>query len=641
MIGSLMYLTTSRPDITFAVCTCARFQVTPKTSHLHAVKRIFRYLKGQPKLGVWYPRDSPFDLEAFSDNDYAGASLDKKSTIGGFQFLGKRLISWQCKKQTIVANSTTEAKYVAAANCYGQHIEIRHHFIRDSYEKKLIHVIKIHTDQNVVDPLTKAFDVTKRGRDTKIPQSGGPLTKVGNEAVHKELGDKMERAATTIYSLEAEQYSGSGPRYQDTILGDADAQTWFETASIKFNDPPLSRVNTLRSGRTAIAKVKTVNGERQLQALIDKKKMIITETSIRSDLHLEDAGGTDCLPTATIFKELARMGRKQRKEAEVPQDDTQHEENIPTPSNDPQPSSEDRMQLTELMILCTNLQKQVLDLEKAKDTQAKEIDGLKKRVQKLEKRKKLRITGFKRLRKVGSARSIKSSEDKDSLGDQEDLSKQGRKIKDLDADTKVTLINETQERQDEDLMFDAGVLDGDEVIVDVAAGEKEEQSTKVDEMEVSTAEVVTTASEADTTAGVEVSVAPTISVTTAASTPQISKDELSLAQTLIEIKAAKFKVVTTAAVTRPKAKGIVFHDQEEQVSVSKPIVPPVQPTIKDKRKAIMQEPEKPMKFKGKDQIEADEELAKRLNAEIQAELLEEKRLARKKDEETNIALIKS
>ncbi|GKB87175.1 putative ribonuclease H-like domain-containing protein [Tanacetum coccineum] len=109
MIGSLMYLTSSRPDIMFAVCACARFQVTPKVSHLHAVKRIFRYLKGQPKLGLWYPKDSPFDLEAYTDSDYAGASLDRKSTTGGCQFLGSRLISWQCKKQTVVANSTTKA----------------------------------------------------------------------------------------------------------------------------------------------------------------------------------------------------------------------------------------------------------------------------------------------------------------------------------------------------------------------------------------------------------------------------------------------------------------------------------------------------------------------------------------------------
>ncbi|GKB19140.1 putative ribonuclease H-like domain-containing protein [Tanacetum coccineum] len=94
--------------------------VTLKASRLNAVKRIFRYLKHQPKLGLWYPRDSPFVLEAFSDSDYGGASLDRKSTTGGCQFLGRRLISWQCKKQTIVANSTTEAEYVAAAKCCGQ-----------------------------------------------------------------------------------------------------------------------------------------------------------------------------------------------------------------------------------------------------------------------------------------------------------------------------------------------------------------------------------------------------------------------------------------------------------------------------------------------------------------------------------------
>ncbi|GKC08768.1 putative ribonuclease H-like domain-containing protein [Tanacetum coccineum] len=234
MIGSLMYLTASRPDIMFAVYACAR--------------------------------DSPFDLEAFSDSDYAGASLDRKSTIRGCQFLGKRLISWQCKKQTIVANSTTEAKYVAAANCCGQvlwiqnqmldygfnfmntkihidnestigivknpvfhsktkHIEIRHHFIRDSYEKKLIQVIKIHTDHNVADLLIKAFDVSRKAkRTTKISQSSRPIHLVADETVYKEWEDRMERAATTASSLEVEQDSGSGPRCQDTILRGAEAQ---------------------------------------------------------------------------------------------------------------------------------------------------------------------------------------------------------------------------------------------------------------------------------------------------------------------------------------------------------------------------------------------------------------------------------
>ncbi|GKE93474.1 hypothetical protein Tco_1574569 [Tanacetum coccineum] len=231
----------------FVVCACARFQVTPKVSHLHAVKRIFRYLKGQPKLGLWYPMDSPFDLEAFSDSDYAGASLDRKSTTGGCQFLGKRLISWQCKKQTIVANSTTEAEYVVihidnesticivknlVFHSKTKHIEIRHHFIRDSYEKNLIQVIKIHTDHNVADLLTKAFDVSRKAkRNTKISQSSGPIYLVANETVYKEWEDRMERVVTFASSLQAEQDSGSGPRCQATLLEGAEAQIGFEAAS--------------------------------------------------------------------------------------------------------------------------------------------------------------------------------------------------------------------------------------------------------------------------------------------------------------------------------------------------------------------------------------------------------------------------
>ncbi|KAJ9539221.1 hypothetical protein OSB04_031954 [Centaurea solstitialis] len=191
---------TSRPDIMFAVCVCARFQVRPKESHLHAVKRIFKYLKGQPKLGLWYPNDSSFDLVAYTDSDYGGANLDRKSTLGGCQFLGGRLVSWQCKKQTTVSQSTTEAEYIAASQCCSQvlwiqnqmqdyglsflqtpiyidnnsaisivnnpvkhsktkHIEIKYHLIRDCNEKKLIQVQKVHTDDQYADLFTKAFDV--------------------------------------------------------------------------------------------------------------------------------------------------------------------------------------------------------------------------------------------------------------------------------------------------------------------------------------------------------------------------------------------------------------------------------------------------------------------------------------------------
>ncbi|GJT25172.1 hypothetical protein Tco_0895109 [Tanacetum coccineum] len=231
MIGSLMYLTASRQDIMFAVCACARFQVTPKMSHLHAVQRIFRYLKGQPKLGLWYPRDSPFDLEAFSDSDYAGASLDRKSTTG--------------------------AEYVAVANCCGQnpvfhsktkHIEIRHHFIRDCYEKKLIQVIKIHTDHNVADLLTKAFDV-----------SSGLLNLVAYETIYKEWEDRMERAITTAFSLDVKQ--------------DSDAQTRFKTTFKKSNDPPLSRGYTLRSREDSLKLLELMELCTKLSDLVSKKKI--------------------------------------------------------------------------------------------------------------------------------------------------------------------------------------------------------------------------------------------------------------------------------------------------------------------------------------------------------------------------------
>ncbi|GJY20258.1 putative ribonuclease H-like domain-containing protein [Tanacetum coccineum] len=142
MIGSLMYLTSSRPDIMFAVCACARYQINSKVSHLHAVKRIFRYLKGQSKLGLWYLKDSPFDLVAYTDSDYARVSLDRKSTTRCCQFRGCRLISLQCKKQTIVANSTTEAEYVAASSCYGQVLWIQNQF---DYRYNFMH-IKIYID---------------------------------------------------------------------------------------------------------------------------------------------------------------------------------------------------------------------------------------------------------------------------------------------------------------------------------------------------------------------------------------------------------------------------------------------------------------------------------------------------------------
>ncbi|KAJ0541144.1 putative RNA-directed DNA polymerase [Helianthus annuus] len=199
MIGSLMYLTASRPDIMFAVCLCARYQANPKESHMKAVKRIIRYLKGKPKLGLWYPADSDLTFVAYTDSDFGGCKSNRKSTTGGCQFLGGRIVSWQCKKQSCVSTSTCEAEYIAAGSCCSQvlwiqqqmrdygldftrtpimidnnatisitnnpvnhsrtkHIDIRHHFIRDCAEKRLIELHRVDTEDNLADLYTKAFD---------------------------------------------------------------------------------------------------------------------------------------------------------------------------------------------------------------------------------------------------------------------------------------------------------------------------------------------------------------------------------------------------------------------------------------------------------------------------------------------------
>ncbi|GJR61142.1 putative ribonuclease H-like domain-containing protein [Tanacetum coccineum] len=397
MIGPLMYLTTSRPDIMFVVCACARFQVTPKTSHLLAVKRIFRYLKGKPTLGLWYSKDSPFEL---------------------------------CKKQTVVATSTTEVEDVAAPSCCEQ----------------------------------------------------------------------------------------------------------------------------------ATAKVHTVNEVRQLQDLVDKKRVIVMESSIRRDLHLDDAEVSENLgedsdhptnstqipiidqPSLSSQPKKKQPSKKaQRQEAEVSEDEPEHEESVPTPSNDPQPS-------------------------------AKEIVALKKRIQRLERKKMSRPTGLKRLKKVGMSRRVESSKDQESLGAPEDASKQGR------------------------------ILDDDEMHVEAKVYGKDKQSTKPDD---------STAGEAVTTA----SVVPT------------TIEEITLAQTLIQIKVAKPKVVTTAATTttttRPKARGVVVQEPSEfrVPQETQPL------SSKDKGKGIIIEPEVPLKRK--DQIALDEQIARDIQDKLDVELIEEQKLARK------------
>ncbi|GJQ93533.1 uncharacterized mitochondrial protein-like protein [Tanacetum coccineum] len=250
MIGSLIYLTASRPDIMFAVCACARFQVTPKVSHLHAMKRIFRYLKGQPKLGLWYPMDSPFNLETYSDRDYAGASLDRKSTIGGCQFLRSRLISCAAReKVNVVGLKIVDFLNVGPISLRG-----------DSVER--------------VATITTSLDAQ---------QGSGNI-------------NRTQSTTTLNQPIPQGTSSGSGPRCQDTI-GDRSAQTRFDRLSKQSNKLPLLRVYTLGIGEDSM----------KLQELMD----LYTKLSNRV-LDLENVKDAQALEIQKLKKRVKKLESKKK-----------------------------------------------------------------------------------------------------------------------------------------------------------------------------------------------------------------------------------------------------------------------------------------------------------------------------------------
>ncbi|GKB51647.1 hypothetical protein Tco_0902400, partial [Tanacetum coccineum] len=196
MIGTLLYLTASRIDLQFAICMCARYQARPTEKHLHAVKRIFQYLRGTVNQGLWYPKDSSIALTAFADADHAGCQDTRRSTFGSMQFLGDRLVSWSSQRQKNAAISSTEAEYIAMSGCCAQilwmrsqltdyglgfnkipmycdnksvialscnnvqhsrskHIDIKFHFIKEHVENGVILLYFVNTEYQLADIFTK------------------------------------------------------------------------------------------------------------------------------------------------------------------------------------------------------------------------------------------------------------------------------------------------------------------------------------------------------------------------------------------------------------------------------------------------------------------------------------------------------
>ncbi|GJU08228.1 retrovirus-related pol polyprotein from transposon TNT 1-94 [Tanacetum coccineum] len=391
-------------------------------------------------------RDSPFELVAYTDNDYA-EQLKIGSLQLGLSVFGKQVdimaVNWviEWKGLPLLLLAKKQSRTVGDVNAQAR-FEI--------------------TSKQSIDPHLLRGYTLRSGEDS--------MKFIGIDGIFP----KFAKTHNVVAFLEKPEESDGFAEIIDFLKA--------SSVSYALTVNPVIYTSCIEQF-WATAKVQTVNGVRQLQALVDKKRVIVTESTLERFL-LDDA------------------------EAKVPQDKGDHEESVPTPSNDPQPSGEDSMQLTDLMVLCTKLQTQVLDLQTAKDAQAKKIAALKKRIQRSE----------------------------------------------------------------------------------VIGEKKEEQSTK------SLRKVI--AGEAVTTASVDDSVVPT------------TNEEITLAQTLIQIKAAKPKVVTTIDPTF---------------------------TSKDKGKGIMIKPEVPLKRK--DQIALDEQIARDIQAKLDAELLEEQKLARKQEEEANIALI--
>ncbi|GJQ89086.1 hypothetical protein Tco_0000225 [Tanacetum coccineum] len=189
MIGSLMYLTSSRPDLVFVVSMCARYQAKPTKNHLHAVKRIFRYLKGTIDMGLWYSKDSCITLTAYADADHAGCQDTRRSTSGSAQFLRDKLVSWSSKKQKSTAISSTEAEYIALSSAIAlfcnnvqhsrsKHIDVRYHFIKEQVENEVLELYFVKTEYQLVDIFTKVlprerfnFLIEKPGMKSMSPET--------------------------------------------------------------------------------------------------------------------------------------------------------------------------------------------------------------------------------------------------------------------------------------------------------------------------------------------------------------------------------------------------------------------------------------------------------------------------------------
>ncbi|GJX28196.1 hypothetical protein Tco_0236275 [Tanacetum coccineum] len=561
MIGSLMYLTSSRPDIMFAVCACARYQININVSHLHAVKWIFRYLKGQPKLGLWYPKDSSFDLVAYTDSDYAGASLDRKSTTGGKAKKSVRLIVGKLFEIELELMLVTQKQFWSTVKAKTINGEQQLHALVDG-KKVIITESTVRRDLQLEDE--EGVDCLPNATIFEHLALIGPKTTAWNEF-------SSTMAFAIICLATNQKFNFSKFIFESMIrnLENVSSKFLMYPRFVQvFLDKQLDGMSTHNGIYIAPSHTKKIfrNMRRVGKGFSGRVTPLFSSMVIQNQSELSEDEvvhkelGDNLMRAATIASSLKAEQdsgniTKTQSKATPNESSSLRLLQVVVPG-DTLRSDEDGLKLDELMEFCTTLQK---------------------KVKKLEKKRSSRTHKLKRLYKVGLTARVESFEDEESVG--EDASKQGRRINDIDEDKDITLVN-VQDDADKE-MSDVGTVTVDEVFTEKEVVAKD-VNLIVDEVTLAQA------------------LAALKSVK-----PKVKGDVIEEPSVPVNVVSASTKVsaatTTTATIPTPR-KGIVVTKLE--------IIRKISPTMMMKK-------------------------AKRLQAEFD----KEERLAREKDE-ANVALTK-
>nr|GEW24778.1 hypothetical protein [Tanacetum cinerariifolium] len=676
MIGSLMYLTSSRPDIMFVVCACVRFQVTPKASHLHAVKRIFRYLKVKPHLGLWYLKDSPFDLVAYSDSDnaeYVAAAsgcaqvlwIQNQLLDYGYHFMHT---SWLVQKQTALDKDSSSPLTVDSLLKTIWFL-IHHHLTNEvlAIPGQMATGVKtprsdedrLEIPELTIFVLQKVVKFVLLGLYIYFSKEFESFTHTTSHTLLPHHKPQHQFHSHLIHHLQIMSSAFVDTHDMVAILTKSDASEGFDQILDFLNGSyikyaltmnPHNYVSCIKQFWNTII-VKQSTDVTRLQALVDKKMVVISEAVIREVLRLDDAEGVDCLLNEEIFTELAHMvyekpstkltfykafflsqwkflihiilqsisakrtswnefssamasaviclstGRKLNFSKYIFDSLVRNVDSRSKFFMYPRVGkgfSGVETPLFEAMLVvregcscccprgslnaCAALTLRVEHLEHDKETQTLDITELKTRVKKLERVNKVKAFKLRRLKKVGTSQRI------DTLDDMEDVSNQGRMIVELDRDEGVELMGEKEKTKE--------VMD----IVDHAQvkGRQAKKQAKIYQIDLDHPSKVLSMQEDESEVQEAVEVITTAKLITevvnAASTP-VSTGNIIIPTAEPNVPAATLTLIpVTAAYTRRRKRG----------------------------KGIMIEEPKPIKKK--DQVELNEEYARKLHKELNKDI---------------------